>query len=322
MNADCPPLLVITNAAAGLGGASTRDERLDGALELLRSATDVRVAACSHPRELNTILLGRENRRIVIVGGDGSLNHAVATMLRRRQLHADDPIGLLPGGTGNDLARTLGLPLDLEEAAKVVLTGRPRPLDVLVDDVNGVVINCAHVGAGAEAAVTAEGLKPTLGSAAYSVGGLIAGMRTRGWRLRILVDDAVLWDSLAGADLLGGTDDDDDLVLMVALGNGRTVGGGVPLTPEAEPDDGLIDVVVSVATGPMARVAYAGQMVTGSHLERGDVHTAKGRRVTVLSQESSFPVNVDGEIQTGVHGRTWHVRHAAWSVLVPSDTAL
>jgi diacylglycerol kinase (ATP) len=79
--------------------------------------------------------------------------------LWRRGEAATTPVGLVPLGTGNDFARGVGIPLDHIEAARLVRTGRPRPVDLIVDDSGGVVVNAVHVGAGAGAAVKARPLE-------------------------------------------------------------------------------------------------------------------------------------------------------------------
>ena len=291
-------LLLVTNAAAG-----TADERsIEAALAVLRAGADVRVEACADPADLAALVDDRDGRQVVLAGGDGSVHVLVATLHDRGVLSPADPVGLLPLGTGNDLARTLGIPLDAEEAARALLSGRPRPLDLVVDDAGGSVVNVVHLGIGAEAAEQAGALKDRLGKAAYAVGSAVAGVRETGWALRVEVDGAVVHD---GAP-----------VLMVAVCNGRTVGGGAEVAPDAEPDDGLLDVVVATSTGPLARLGFGVAMRSGEHVERDDVLTVRGRSVTVSGEP--FPANADGEVHEPVDRRTWTVQPRAWSVVVPA----
>jgi YegS/Rv2252/BmrU family lipid kinase len=291
------PLLVVTNAAAG--GAA--DEQVEAALAVLGSATDVRREVCAEPEDLGRVLDGLGERTLVVVGGDGSVHTAVAALHDRGELSADRPIGLVPLGTGNDLARTLGIPLDPAAAARALLAGSVRPLDLVVDDAGGVVVNAVHLGVGAEAAEKASALKDRLGRAAYAVGSIAAGAGVTGWHLQVVVDGAAV--------------EVDREVLMVAVANGRTIGGGAPLAPDASPDDGLVDVVVATSTGPLARLGFAVALRDGEHVERDDVLVVRGRSVRVSGDP--FPLNADGELAGPVPARTWTVRPAAWSVLVP-----
>lgn len=289
-------LLVVTNAAAG----STDDERVDAALAVLRAAADVRVDTCADPGDLDRLLDGLGDRTLVLAGGDGSVHTAVASLRRRGELSPDRPLGLVPLGTGNDLARTLGIPLDPAGAARALLTGRPRPLDLLVDDTGGVVVNAVHLGVGAEAAEKAGALKERLGKAAYAVGSVLAGAGSTGWDLRVDVDGEPLHT--------------DEPVLMVGVANGRTIGGGAELAPDAAPDDGLLDVVVATSTGPLARLGFGVALREGGHVEREDVVAVRGRTVTVTGEP--FPLNADGELDGPVDRRTWTVQPGAWAVLV------
>jgi YegS/Rv2252/BmrU family lipid kinase len=292
------PLLVVTNDAAG----GTDDERVEAALSVLRSATGVRREVCAEPGDLDRLLDGLGDRMLVVVGGDGSVHTAVATLRARGELSPDRPLGLVPLGTGNDLARTLGIPLEPAEAAHALVGGRPRSLDLVVDDADGVVVNAVHLGVGAEAAGKASALKDRLGRAAYAVGSIAAGAGATGWHLQVVVDgSAVAVDGEA---------------LMVAVANGRTIGGGAELAPGAELDDGLLDVVVATSTGPLARLGFAVALREGEHVERDDVLVVQGREVTVTGDP--FPLNADGELTGPVTSRTWAVRPGAWSLVVPA----
>jgi YegS/Rv2252/BmrU family lipid kinase len=291
-------LLVVTNAAAG----TADEENVAAALAVLRGGADVRVEECADPADLAALIEARDGRRVVVAGGDGSVHLLVATLYGRGELSTDDPVGLLPLGTGNDLARTLGIPLDAEAAAAALLAGRGRPLDLIVDDAGGVVVNVVHLGIGAEAAEQASALKDKLGKAAYAVGSAVAGVREQGWTLRVEVDGSVVHDG--------------EPVLMVGVCNGRTIGGGTEIAPDAEPDDGLLDVVVATSTGPLARLGFGVAMRRGDHVDRDDVQTYRGRRVTISGEP--FPSNADGELREPVERGTWTVLPEAWALVVPA----
>ncbi len=107
----------------------------------------------------------------------------------------------------------------------------------------------------------------------------------------------------------------DQPILMIAVGNGANVGGGTELTPYADPSDGKVDVMVSRATGPVARLGYAAKLVTGRHPERDDVTYLRGSTVTVSGEE--FWCSADGEIYGPERHRSWRVEPAAYSLVVP-----
>ncbi|MGZ4631671.1 MAG: diacylglycerol/lipid kinase family protein [Actinomycetes bacterium] len=288
-------LLVVTNPSAG----TADDDNVTAALEVLRGGADVRVEQCADPGDLPALLGDRDGRTPVLVGGDGSLHLAVHALRERGELSPADPLGLLPLGTGNDLARTLGVPLDPRAAAVALLRGRPRPLDLIVDDAGGAVVNAVHLGVGAEAAERAGAWKDRLGKAAYAVGSAVAGAGAVGWRVTVEADGVVVHA--------------DAPVLMVGIANGRSIGGGAQLAPEAEPDDGWLDVVVATSTGPLARLGFGVALRDGEHVERDDVATTRARTVTVHGDE--FPLNADGELAGPVPARTWTVHSRAWSLL-------
>ena len=297
------PLLVVVNGAAG----SAEDEPVEAALSVLRSGADVEVAATSSSDELDDVVRSLDGRRPVVVGGDGSL-HAVAAALDRAGLLDAQPIGLIACGTGNDLARALGLPLDPEAGARVVLEGSSRRLDALREDGGLLVVNAVHAGVGASAGRRAERLKDLMGAVAYPVGAALAGAAERGWELRVEVDGRPVGSGEWTAD--GSTP-----VLMVGVCNGPTVGGGTALAPDADPGDGLLDVLVSAATGPAERVAFGAALRSGRHGDRDDVVLVRGRSVTI----SGDPVDIDadGEVHEDWARQTWRLDPGAWSVIAP-----
>ncbi len=299
--------LVITNEGAG----TADQESLDRAVAVLSERSSVEVVATSNPGELDGVLHRSGTRRIVVAGGDGSL-HAVVAALHRRNELADRVLGLIPLGTGNDFARCMDLPLDPEEAARLVLDGEVRRVDLLVDELGGIVVNNVHVGAGAQASRRGHRWKQRLGSVGfgranlgklgYPIGALLAAFHPPELRLRVEVDGEVVVDV-------------DDPVLMVAAGNGTSVGGGTELTPEADPEDGKVDVMISRAVGPWSKLAYAAHLARSRHHDRDDVTYLRASRVTVSGDE--FYCAADGEITGPERRRSWQVLPAAYSMVLP-----
>jgi diacylglycerol kinase (ATP) len=301
------PLLVITNSGAG-----TSDEAsLGAALDVLREHTSVEVQATGDPGELDGALHLAGSRRIVVAGGDGSLHAVVAALHRRNELEGR-VLGLLPLGTGNDFARSLEIPLDPEEAARVIVTGTPSPMDLVVDEVGQVVVNHVHVGAGVRASRAGARWKERLGAVGigrvnlgrlgYPIGAAVTAWRPPVLRLRVEVDGRVVTDL-------------DRPVLMLAIGNGASVGGGTELTPEADPGDGAVDVMISHAVTPVSRLLYAARLGVGKHVGQDDITYLRGCTVAVSGER--FYCSADGEIYGPERRRTWRVEPAAYSMVLP-----
>jgi YegS/Rv2252/BmrU family lipid kinase len=299
--------LVITNSEAG----TSDKDRLDAAIDLLSEGASVEVASTSSPGELDGVLHRAGSRRIVVAGGDGSL-HAVVKALYRRHELSDAVLGLIPLGTGNDFARGTDIPLDPEEAARLVLEGEPRSVDLIVDEVGQIVVNNVHLGVSAHASLRGArwkerlgkvGLgKVNLGKMGYPIGAFQSVLQPPYTRVRIEVDGELV------ADL-------DRPVLMLSVGNGASVGGGTELTPEADPEDGKVDVMIARAQGGMAPLTYAWHLMRSRHHERDDVMYLRGKEVSVSGEE--FYCSADGEIYGPERQRTWHVEPAAYSMILP-----
>ncbi len=298
---------MITNSLAG----TSDQETLELALQILRESASIEVAATANPGELDGVLHRAGSRRLVVAGGDGSL-HAVIAALHKRNELTGKTLALLPLGTGNDFARGTGIPLDIEEAARLVLAGEPRPVALLVDETGSIVVNNVHVGAGAQASRRGSRWKSRLGSVGvgkvnlgklgYPIGALLSSFQPPSQRLRVEVDGVVVNDL-------------DRPLMMVAVGNGANVGGGTPLTPEADPEDHQLDVMISRAITPGAKLGYVLKLRKGEHHERDDVTYVRGRVVSVSGEE--FWVSADGEIYGPERSRTWRVQPDAYNMVLP-----
>ncbi|MFN2319400.1 MAG: diacylglycerol kinase family protein, partial [Dermatophilaceae bacterium] len=230
-------LLLVTNAAAG----STDEAAVEEALAVLREHAEVEVAGTADTDELRDVLRRRDGRPVIAAGGDGSLHALVAALDALGELHrpggagGEAPVvGLLPLGTGNDFSRALGLPREPRAAAAVIADGRTIVVDVFRDDSDGLVVNVAHVGVGAEAGDRAGPWKARfsrigLGVLGYAVGAVLALVTTDGWRLSVVADGRVVTRGRRR-------------ILQVAIANGMTIGGGTEIAPESDASDGLADV--------------------------------------------------------------------------------
>jgi len=280
-----------TACVAHLGSAAW--ERLPEALRLLRGRFGrVPVYPASDPGDAESLAaeLAAEVDVLMVFGGDGTV-HEVANGL----LFPDGPvIALLPGGTGNDLARAIGIPPDPVAAATELAGARPRSLDLL-DCGSRRAANGINAGfAAAATEVLSPRVKRLLGPAAYLAGGVRAGVNPPTWPARVEVDGRVV----------------EGEALAVVVGNGGSFGGGRWLIPEADVGDGLLDVLVVPADTSKAELAR--------HLARdnrlpGDLPRLRGPSATVVTD---MPCRLDGESAPTPGSVT--VIPAAWQVLAPA----
>lgn len=288
--------ILLVNGAAG----SAVRERVEAAQAVLELDGPVRTVESEHADDVDALIAELEEERLVVCGGDGSIHLAVARLDAAGRL--DVPVGLIPLGTGNDLARGLDLPLDAEEAAQRIRSGRPQAVDLLRSDDGRICVNALHAGIGVDAAERAQHMKGALGPAAYPLGAIAAGVATEGWYVSVVVDGDELRASVG------------ERVLMVAVMNALSFGGGTPMAPHAVADDGELEVVLATAAGPAARAAFATQLRQGQHLDRDDVAHATGQRVTIRGEPIGY--NIDGELDGElVDERTWWVEPGAWRLV-------
>jgi diacylglycerol kinase family enzyme len=289
-------LLLLTNADAGSSDADT----VDRALAVLRTGAKVEVAQTGPDGELDAALDRRDGRTLVVAGGDGSLHQVVSRLHERGEL-GQTVLGLLPLGTGNDFARGTAIPLDVEAAARVILARQVRDVDLVVDDQEHVVVNNVHLGVGADASRYGARWKKRLGRVGYPIGVLQAAF-AHPYRLRVTIDEEVVADGSRP-------------VLEVSIGNGATVGGGLALNPDADPDDGQLDVLVAFAGSPWRRLTYGIDLARGRHPQRRDVeHRQAG---TVAVEGEPFHLSADGEIAGPLTARRWRLLRDAVVMILP-----
>jgi len=290
---------MLTAIAIANDNAGSIDEgAVEAALNVLRSGFEVRVVSRSSAAELDKELATEDI--VIVLGGDGSL-HAVVSALARLDRLGAVTLGLIPLGTGNDFARSLDIPDDPAASAQLIVDGHHVAVDLVRDDAGGTVVNAVHLGVGAEAADRAESWKEALGPVSYALGALASGAEHDPLDVQVSVD---------GTALPAGNG-----VLQVAINNGKYVGGGTPLAPDADPTDGVLDVLVSYAVGATERLGYLHDLRDGTHTERDDVMTIRGTIVSVHGEP--FSCSADGEIEKGITSRTWRMAPAALIVFAP-----
>lgn len=266
--------LIILNPSAGWGRAARHAAEVEG---ILRGAGfPFEVAATSRPGEATELArdaaaAGRD--LVVAAGGDGTA-HEVANGL----VGSGTVMGLLPLGSGNDLARTLGVPRDLPGACRLLARGAARAIDV--GSVEGeVFVNGIGIGLDGVVLEKIRARRWLPGSAVYLEGIIRALWSYRPLAVEIRYDGARL--ALA--------------VTLVAVANGPYVGGGIPIAPGAGIDDGLFDLCIVGASSRFEVIRRLGKAYRGAHTRLPQVTMARAAAVTV-EMERAAPLQMDGEL--------------------------
>lgn len=273
---------VILNPQAGSAEAVLASLRR--AVERLDEVEIRQTDGAGEARELAAQAVREGFGRLVAVGGDGTLNevlNGLAPDFDRAEL------GLVPAGTGNDLARTLEIPPAPEEAVEVLLAGAVRPLDVARLHAGDRQRWFLNVSAGGFSGEVEEELKAEIkeawGPLSYVRTAFEALAELEAYRVRLVLDP--------------GSPEEERLRLAavnVVVANGRFVGGGLHVAPDAAPDDGLLDVI-AIRAAPVARLSLlASRVVVGQHLDHELVVHRRVRTLEVRS-EPAMPFNADGE---------------------------
>jgi len=217
---------------------------------------------------------------IVAAGGDGTLNEVINGIGENL---GDARVGLLPLGTGNDFARTIGMPTDLDAAIEVIRAGETRAVD-LVRVTSDEVRYFVNVSAGGFSGLVDEKLTPemkkTWGPLAYLRSAAAALPELRAYRTTLAFDNT----ESAVLELYN-----------VVVANGRYVGGGTLIAPEASIDDGLLDIILIQKRSAPELALLAAQVALGNHLSSDAIVFRRAAKVTVNSKPGMW-FNVDGEL--------------------------
>lgn len=293
-----PPrrVLLIVNTRAR-NGAAAHDEvraRFEAAgLDVRRAKTET---ADDIPKAVRAA--AGEVDAVVIGGGDGTISRA-GLALKETGL----PLGILPLGTANDLARTLGLPEDPGAAAEVILGGLRRKIDLGTAN-DRPFFNVASIGLSSDLArELSAGLKKRWGRFGYAVAAVRALWKARRFSA---------WVSEDGETRQTKT-------LQIAVGNGVFYGGGTRVAADAAIDDGHLDLY-SLETGDVLKLALMLRTFrSGEHGAWHEVQTARGTEFEIRTSKPK-QVNADGELITETPV-TLKVHPEAVTVYVPGGSA-
>jgi YegS/Rv2252/BmrU family lipid kinase len=231
---------------------------------------------------------------VVALGGDGTVSDVAKGIVG-----TESSLGIIPVGTGNDFARNLNLRLDLKEAVTTVLNGVVRQVDVgMINDTP--FINNAGTGFDAQVMQTMnESIRFTRGRPAFVLAILKNFITYKAFTLTLTVD---------------GETSRKERAMMVSVLNGKMYGAGMLAAPNADMDDGLLDVLVVKSMPKIKLASLISKINTGQHIDHPAVEMLKIRTFKIDATPTQ-PLNVDGDIR-GATPAEIRVRPRALKVLV------
>lgn len=292
-------ILLVGNPASGGGRGRRRMEIVERHLRAAGCRVDARLS--QYPGHADELLADppSDTDRVVACGGDGLVSQ-VASALAGRDL----PMAVVPAGRGNDVARALGVPLSLPLAARAAVDGVETRMDL--GEGNGRLF-CTAAACGLDAEVSRRSRDSAFqlpGPGTYVVELLRALFAFPAFELRLEHDGGVV----------------EGRALAVAAANTPTYGGGFRIAPDAEIDDGCLDVCVVRDMPKWRAVRLFPLIFSGRHLDLPEVTMLRTQELR-LTTEPDLALEADGEAlsETPVHYR---VRHAVLPVIIPAGIAV
>lgn len=272
---------VLVNPRAGGGCAGQRWQRWRAHARRLAPLTEY--VADGKASALRAVRRAVEEgcERLVVWGGDGTV-HLVAGALLEAGAGAHVVLGLVPAGTGSDLARALAVPRRIAPALRRALAGAPQPCDAGRCDgrqASFFFVNIASAGLSGmvDEQVNAQ---PERGATAFLRATVRAIRAYRAVPARVEVDGATWFENE---------------LLLLAVANGTTFGKGMRVAPGADPHDGVFDVVAVRAMTRRRLLGELPRLYLGRHLGAAPVAYTRGRQVRLLPQAALPPFDADGE---------------------------
>src|SRR5215207_1024118 len=294
MDIEGMPLALLVNPSSAGGKTLRLLPRVEAALDARRTFFRVqRTKGLEHGVE-QALLAIEAGELPVVMSGDGLVGAVGGAMAG-----SDTPLGIVPGGRGNDLARVLKIPSGPEQAVATLFSGHSRRIDV--GEVNGKrFLGIASVGFDSEANRRANETRLLRGSLVYAYAAIRTLVSWKPARFTIRVDEERI--RLSG--------------YSISVANSKAFGGGMYIAPDAELDDGQFDIVAVGEVGKLRFVGNLPKVFKGTHVDSDEVQVFRARHLE-LSASHPYPVYADGEHISDLPA-SLRVLPQALSVLVPA----
>ena len=267
---------------------------------LRRAGLELVVEPTGDPSSLAGVIRrhAAEVDRVVVAGGDGTINQAVQVLVELGL-----PLAIIPAGTANNMARTVGLPLDLEGTIAVAAGSHRRPVDL--GRVNGRWF-CTTASIGLSVQITEElspDLKRRLGPVAYALAALKVLRRTHPFHAD------VSWESGSR----------HTRTVQIVVGNGRYYGAALAVAPDATIDDARLDLYSLEVDHWWELLKVAPFLKWGTHVKRREVEALRAKVFDIRTRRP-MPIDVDGELGAETPGR-FEVVPRALEVFTPEPAS-
>jgi YegS/Rv2252/BmrU family lipid kinase len=278
---------IILNPAAGRGTAKTAIIEIEKLLS--EHGIDYDVVQTSKPGEgfeLAQQAVKDGIEVIVAAGGDGNANEVINGLMNLEEAErAKVAMGVLPIGTGNDYAFGIHIPMEIEEACKLLAEGNRKTIDIGRvfggDFPEGRYFgNCIGIGFDAEVGFVAANLAPLRGLFSYLVAVFLTNfIYFKAPTLEVKYDDGEFTKPM----------------LMCSIMNGTRLGGGFHMTPDAKTDDGLFNMCIADDVSRMRVLSLIPHFLKGTQAGEAEIHEIQGSSITVTAKDGTFGAHVDGE---------------------------
>jgi len=279
---------IIANPVAGSGSGRRAIPRIQRLLTEWGLDFDlVRTEYPGHATELarQSAIAGYDV--VVAAGGDGTSNEVINGLMEAKEAGRSSVVmGVLGVGRGSDFANAVAIPADLESACRTLVEDRRRMIDL------GKVVggkypqgryfgNCVGVGFDAIGTIEAAKLPRLGGFLSY----LVAVLKT----IFLYYNAPLVTIEYDGQTLT-------QPCLMVSVMNGRRLGGGFIMAPDAEPDDGLFDLCIAHAVSRVRVFTLIPHFFRGTQASQEPIKTGRAARISIIAVGGSLPAQTDGEI--------------------------
>lgn len=269
-------LLFIVNPVAGKG----RGKKAIPIIEKKMIDNNISYEIIMTSKPLEATKLAMENvhsfETIIAVGGDGTVNEVAQGLIKSKK----GRLGIIPCGTGNDFVRALNIDLSLEKSLDIIIEGRTKAIDV--GRVNGhYFINISSIGFDTHTVIETNKIKKSInGIWAYIIGVLITLIKYKKENADLIIDNKEYKRRL----------------LLLAVGNGNTYGGGMKLLPMAQIDDGYFHICVVRDVSNLKLLFLFPSIFKGTHLKHSKyVEIFKANKL-IYKNKKRIELNIDGEI--------------------------